>query len=216
MFFFNQHKTPAHISASNSIEAFNLSTHWAQGNVVALVRHAERCDHSDHQCLNGNTGITTIGKDIAVTIGDSFEAFLSKDHTAFYNSPLKRTDQTAQFMFDGASISQAWLHENCKERFLEDILENKKEGVNMVLVTHSTCINNLHTLNNKKLVGIDAGADKSYALSIFLTISKADRKAYVLGYVYANDWEQLSKNPHKSHQAMKFAGTTPATNKHAL
>ena len=199
-----------HILESNSIEGFNLSTHWAQGNVVALVRHAERCDHSDHQCLDGDIGITVRGKNISTKIGRNFKEFLTKDHTVFYNSPLKRTSQTAQFMFGGASISKEWLHENCKERFLENILKNKSDGVNMVLVTHSTCINNLHTLDNKKLFTIDAGTDKSYALTVFLAISKKDKKAYSLGYVYANDWENL---PHKM---MKFTGANPTINKHLL
>ena len=184
----------AHISESNSIEVFNLSTHWAQGNVVALVRHVERCDHSKHRCLNGDTGITAIGKDMAIKYGDNFERFLPKKHTVFYHSPVKRTDQTAQFMFNGVSTSRDWLRENCKEKLLEDILKNKTEGINMVLVTHSTCINNLHTLNNQKLVTIDAGADKSYAVTIFLTISKMDRKAYILGYLFAEDWVKISNN----------------------
>jgi len=202
--------TPAHISASNSIEAFNLSTHWAQGNVVALVRHAERCDHSDHQCLDGDTGITAIGKDTAIKLGENFKRFLPKDHTVFFNSPLKRTSQTAQFMFDGESTSQNWLHENCKEKFLEDILKYKSGGVNMVLVTHSTCINNLHTLDRQKLATIDVGTDKSYAITLFLTISKEDQKAYVLGYVYADEWENLS------HNTTKFAGANTAINKYLL
>jgi len=208
--FFTHPDSLAHILESNSIEAFNLKAHWAQGNVVALVRHAERCDHSDHQCLNGDTGITVIGKDISIKLGDNFEYFLTRDHTVFYNSPLKRTYQTAQFMFDGASISKEWLHDNCKERFLEDILKNKSDGINMVLVTHSTCINNLHNLNNNNLVTIDAGADTSYALTVFLTISKEDQKAYVLGYVYANDWKNLS------HKTIKLSGAKPTTNKHLL
>ena len=208
--FFRQPDPFTHISERSSIEAFNLSSHWAQGNVVALIRHAERCDHSDHQCLDGDTGITSLGKDIAIGMGDNFEHVLTKDHTVFYNSPLKRTYQTAQFMFDGSSISQEWLHDNCKERFLEEIFEHKNEGINMVLVTHSTCINNLHTLNNKNLVTIDAGTDKNYAVTVFLAVSKTDQKAYVLGYSYANDWENLS------HSKMKLAGATQSSDKHLL
>ena len=210
LWFFTHSSKPTHISESDSIEVFNLSTHWAQGNVVALVRHAERCDHSDHQCLDGNTGITSLGKDIAIGMGDNFEHVLTKDHTVFYNSPLKRTYQTAQFMFDGSSISQEWLHDNCKERFLEEIFEHKKEGINMVLVTHSTCINNLHTLNNKNLVAIDAGTDKNYAVTVFLAVSKTDRKAYVLGYSYANDWRNLA------HRKERLAGATDPSVKHLL
>lgn len=205
-----QSKKLTHIWESNGIAVFNLSAHWAQGNIVALVRHAERCDHSDNQCLDGDTGITIIGKDISLKIGSNFEDFLPTDHALIYNSPLKRTSQTAQFMFNGASISQAWLHDNCKARFLEDIIEHKKDGTNMILVTHSTCINGLRTLLNNKLIPIAAGADENYAVTIFLTISKADRKAYVLGYVDANDWENFSQDK------TRVAGVTPSADPYLL
>lgn len=201
--------TLTHISGS-SIEAFNLSAHWAQGNVVALIRHAERCDHSDNPCLDGDTGITSIGKETAIKIGENFENFLPENHAVFFNSPLKRTVQTSLFMFNGKSTSQNWLHENCKERFLEDILKHKLDGVNMVLVTHSTCINSLHTFDQKKMVTIDAGVDKNYAISVFLAISKESHEVYAIGYVYADDWEKLSYN------VMKFAGANMAIRKHLL
>ncbi len=182
-----------HISERNSVEAFNLSTHWAQGNVVALIRHAERCDHSDNPCLDGVTGITSIGMDTAIEVGENFEQFLPSADAIIFNSPLKRTSQTAQLMFSGKSTSQNWLHENCKERFLEDILKHKPDRVNMVLVTHSTCINNLRSLDHKKLIPINAGEDKNYALTVFLTISKKSEVAFVLGYANANDWVNLSR-----------------------
>ncbi len=182
-----------HISERNSVEAFNLSTHWAQGNVVALIRHAERCDHSDNPCLDGVTGITSIGMDTAIEVGENFEQFLPSADAIIFNSPLKRTSQTAQLMFSGKSTGQNWLHENCKERFLEDILKHKPDRVNMVLVTHSTCINNLRSLDHKKLIPINAGEDKNYALTVFLTISKESEVAFVLGYANANDWVNLSR-----------------------
>lgn len=199
-----------HISERNSVEAFNLSTHWAQGNVVALIRHAERCDHSDNPCLDGVTGITSIGMDTAIEVGENFEQFLPSADAIIFNSPLKRTSQTAQLMFSGKSTSQNWLHENCKERFLEDILKHKPDRVNMVLVTHSTCINNLRSLDHKKLIPINAGEDKNYALTVFLTISKESEVAFVLGYVNANDWENLS------HKKAVMASYNSKSNKRSI
>jgi phosphohistidine phosphatase SixA len=199
-----------HISERNSVEAFNLSTHWAQGNVVALIRHAERCDHSDNPCLDGVTGITSIGMDTAIEVGENFEQFLPSADAIIFNSPLKRTSQTAQLMFSGKSTSQNWLHENCKERFLEDILKHKPDRVNMVLVTHSTCINNLRSLDHKKLIPINSGEDKNYALTVFLTISKESEVAFVLGYVNANDWENLS------HKKAVMASYNSKSNKRSI
>ena len=202
--FLSQTDTLIHITKSNSIGSFNLSTHWAQGNVVALIRHAERCDHSDNPCLDGVTGITSRGMDTAIEVGENFEQFLPSADAIIFNSPLKRTSQTAQLMFSGKSTSQNWLHENCKERFLEDILKHKPDRVNMVLVTHSTCINNLRSLDHKKLIPINAGEDKNYALTVFLIISKESEVAFVLGYVNANDWESLS---HKKAEMASYNST---------
>ena len=80
----------------------------------------------------------------------------------------------------------------------------------MVLVTHSTCINNLRSLDHKKLIPINAGEDKNYALTVFLTISKESEVAFVLGYVNANDWENLS------HKKAVMASYNSKSNKRSI
>ena len=135
-------------------------------------------------------------------VGEKFEQFLPSADAIIFNSPVKRTSQTAQFMFPGRSTSQEWLHKSCKNEFLEDIFKHKQDGLNMILVTHSTCINNLRSLDHKKFIPVDAGEDKNYALTVFLTIPKEPEVAFVLGYVNVQDWENLS------HKKQKWLVTT--------
>lgn len=117
----------------NEKRLFDLQTHWNQGNVVALVRHAERCDRSDNQCLAGDTGITVPGKAEAVNVGQEF-GHLPEQTTIVYNSPVKRTDQTADLMFgEKATVTQNWLREGCKINLYDDIFKHKEEGKNLIL-----------------------------------------------------------------------------------
>ena len=51
---------------------FDLEAHWAQGNVVSLIRHTERCDRSETPCFDGTDGITVLGKAEAIKIGKAY------------------------------------------------------------------------------------------------------------------------------------------------
>ena len=101
----------------------DLEAHWAAGNVVSLVRHTERCDRSDGPCVDGKDGITVFGKVEAIKIGKAYEK-LPKHDTTNYNSPTKRTKQSADFMFPGKSVDKKWLRDGCKENLLEDIFKS--------------------------------------------------------------------------------------------
>ncbi|WP_172806734.1 histidine phosphatase family protein [Endozoicomonas arenosclerae] len=176
--------------ASDEKRLFDLETHWDQGNVVALVRHAERCDRSDNQCMQGETGITVPGKKEAIEVGQEF-SHLPNQETIVYNSPVKRTDQTADLMFgEEGSTTQVWLREGCKENLYADIFKYKEEGKNLILVTHSTCIDKLGEAQNNDLVVMDIHDKSTYNSSIFLTIDQDEKEAYTLGYLYADDWDK--------------------------
>ena len=57
---------------------FDLEAHWAQGNVVSLVRHTERCDRSDNQCFDGTDGITALGKAEAIKLGKAYGKYQNR------------------------------------------------------------------------------------------------------------------------------------------
>lgn len=169
---------------------FDLEAHWAQGNVVSLVRHTERCDQSDNPCFDGTDGITVLGKAEATKIGKAYEKFPKQD-SVIYNSPLKRTQQSAKFMFPGKSVDKNWLVDGCIENLLDDIFKFKEDAKNLILVTHSTCIEALGEHQGDKLIKMDINGDDTYGGSFFLAINKEKSKAYFLGYLSSDAWEKF-------------------------
>ncbi|MBE0575571.1 MAG: histidine phosphatase family protein [Desulfuromonadales bacterium] len=196
---FLEAKETGSVLENNGKEAFNLTAQWAQGNVVALVRHAERCDRSENQCLDGDSGITVSGKSMSIKLGNDFRSLLDVGNADIYNSPVKRTQQTAQFMFGRSSIDKNWLVDDCRSKLLGDIFDNKENGRNMVLVTHSTCINNLKDPDGKTLINLHEIEKETYGITIFLAVNKHSKQAYVLGYLGPNDWSKVANYGLRHH-----------------
>ena len=169
---------------------FDLKAHWAQGSVVSLIRHTERCDRSDNPCFDGTDGITVLGKAEAIKIGKAYGKLPNQD-TDIYNSPLKRTQQSANSMFPGKSVDKKWLRDGCEENLLDDIFKYKEEAKNLILVTHNTCIESLGEHQGNKLINMDIKVDDTYGGSFFLTVDKEESKVYFLGYLSADAWEKL-------------------------
>ncbi len=118
-----------------------LMTGWAKGDLIVLVRHVERCDHSSAPCLVGNDGITERSRRVAENLGAQFK-HLGLGKVDIYNSPIQRTAQTANFMFNKVGAGEDWLI-SCKGTMLRDALAHKVAGRNMILVTHSECMDQL-------------------------------------------------------------------------
>ncbi|MFP6806570.1 MAG: hypothetical protein VB957_05240 [Pseudomonadales bacterium] len=164
-----------------------LETQWTKGNVVALVRHTERCDRSDNLCFDGIDGITSVGVKTAMQLGSNY-AQLPKHSTTQYYSPIKRTRQTAQYMFTDSGISKLWLQEGCKDNMLDDIYEHKQDDTNLILITHSSCIDGLRDNQGSRFIDLDLLREETYGISVFLTIGKDERQAKLLGYLHADEW----------------------------
>ncbi len=169
---------------------FDFSAHWSQGNMVALIRHTERCDRSDNPCLlsEEKKGITIKGKETTLIMAQDIKFLLQQHKTDIFNSPLIRTKQTADFLFQGQSIKQDWLREGCKTDFLDKIIKNKQTGKNMILVTHSTCMQSLKDRNGKKLIHNQVGNKHNYGITYFLIVNKNASESYLLGYLKPQDW----------------------------
>ncbi|SDH48035.1 lipopolysaccharide core heptose(II)-phosphate phosphatase PmrG [Pseudomonas panipatensis] len=118
--------------------AAELAQHWSKGEVVMLVRHAERCDRSSAPCLGAADGITVRGSEQAALVGHDYRA-LDLSHTDVYASPMTRTAQTAEQMFGANVIAQSWVAD-CKGDVLKNVLQHKVAHRNLVLVTHSECM----------------------------------------------------------------------------
>lgn len=171
------------LAHGNVAGAQSLAAGWARGEMIVLVRHVERCDHSKAACLSGNDGITDRSRSVAVAVGAQFEQ-LGLDNADFYNSPVVRTVQTAGYMFNRAASGEDWLI-NCKGRMLQDALAHKVPGRNLILVTHSECMAQIE--KDLKVPASDLG----YGSSLFVSAA-SPAAPKMLGFIEASDWRTVT------------------------
>lgn len=172
------------LAHGNVAGARALLAGWAKGDMIVLVRHVERCDHSPAPCLSGNDGITDRSRSVAVAVGARFEQ-LGLDRADIYNSPMMRTTQTAGYMFNKVTAGDEWLI-NCKGSMLRDALAHKVPGRNLILVTHSECMSQLE--KDLKLPSSTLG----YGASLFID-AQALKAPRMLGFIEASDWRSVAR-----------------------
>ncbi|MHC8301868.1 lipopolysaccharide core heptose(II)-phosphate phosphatase PmrG [Pseudomonas sp. ZS1P83] len=171
------------LAHGNVAGARALAAGWDKGNVIVLVRHVERCDHSSAACLSGNDGITERSRSVAVDVGAQFEK-LGLNKADIYNSPMTRTAQTAGYMFNKVGVGEQWLI-NCKGTMLRDALAHKVAGRNLILVTHSECMSQL-----EKDLDLPA-ATLGYGASLFIS-TETPQAPRMLGFIEASDWGSMT------------------------
>ncbi|MFT0519253.1 histidine phosphatase family protein [Pseudomonas faucium] len=157
---------------------------WAKGEVIVLVRHAERCDRSNHACLDDPSGITVDGSQAAQAVGDGIRQ-LGLGAADVLASPEVRTRQTASFIFGKAIETQDWLM-RCDSTFADAAFAHKRDARNLILVTHSGCIDQL-----ERQLDVPGGQrDSGYASALFVT-KGSDGKPHILGQLNAKQWREL-------------------------
>jgi phosphohistidine phosphatase SixA len=153
---------------------------WASGNTVVFIRHAERCDRSLNPCLGDPAGITASGAQGAQSVGKALQA-MGLQHTDVVSSPLVRTVQTSAAIFGHAVPAVSWL-QNCRSPSLAEVLALKKPGRNLVVVTHSGCIEHYERQ-------LDVGRTPSAGyVGAFFVSAPDNHRAKVLGYLDAPAW----------------------------
>lgn len=175
---------PVDLAQGNRLLTSGFYTAWQRGDLVVVMRHVERCDHSTNPCLAQPDGITRKGNDIATALGTSIRA-MDLSSTDLYNSPLKRTEQTAQAIFNRTTPAQDWLI-NCRKTMLADVLAHKLDHRNLMLVTHSECIAQL-----EKSLNISGPSGLDYGSSLIVSVDPRDHSAHVLGVVDAQSWGKV-------------------------
>ncbi|MGE8483993.1 histidine phosphatase family protein [Pseudomonas sp. FP1740] len=171
------------LSHGNVAGARALAAGWAKGDMIVLVRHVERCDHSTAACLIGNDGITDRSRSVAVGVGAQFE-HLGLNKADIYNSPIIRAAQTSSYMFNKVGVGEDWLI-NCRGSMLRDALAHKVAGRNLILVTHSECMSELE--KELKLPTATLG----YGASLFISAEKP-QEPRMLGSIEASDWHSVT------------------------
>ena len=171
------------LAHGNVAGAQALAADWAKGDVIVLVRHVERCDHSTAACLSGNDGITNRSRRVAVDVGSQFQR-LGLNNADIYNSPIIRAAQTSGYMFNKVGVGEDWLI-SCKGTMLRDALAHKVAGRNLILVTHSECMAQLE--KDLKLPTSTLG----YGASLFIS-AETSQAPRMLGFIEASDWRSVT------------------------
>ena len=169
---------------NNASRVLTLNQSWADGDVIALVRHVERCDRTNAACLGPQEGVTVQGAAVAQGLGDHFRQ-LGLKNADIYSSDLTRARQTAEAMFTHPVEAHDWIF-NCRGTMLRDVLKHKVPGRNLVLVTHSECMDDLET-------GMHVPTDTTfgYGASLFIKADGTSDQPQMLGYIETKDWGSI-------------------------
>lgn len=174
---------PRQLTEDGNWPAAQFKALWNRGEIVVLVRHVERCDHSSAVCLNAADGITARAKNVAVHLGGHFKT-LGLDNADIFASPLTRTAQTATFMFNSKVTKHDWLY-RCKKHLLKDVAQHKQVRRNLILITHSECIEQL-----EQELHVPHNQVPGYGAALFLSYD-TENGPTALGVVNASDWPEF-------------------------
>jgi hypothetical protein len=130
------------LSENNGLADLVLIQDWRNGDLAMLIRHEERCDRSSNECLGPADGITVFGSERAKNTGKKIRTHIGLDNVDILTSPLERTVQTAHFMLGDAKPLSS-RHTICGQDIIRQLVEHKNSERSLLLVTHSTCINDL-------------------------------------------------------------------------
>lgn len=172
------------LAVADNVTQSKLYTEWARGNVVLMIRHGERCDRSTNPCLGSPDGITLNGSQAAAAVGLGLKR-LGLDNARLVASPLTRTQQTADFISGRIVPTQNWI-EDCDSGFKDAVLAHKKAQENLVLITHSGCIDHF-----ERKMGVPAGQrDSAYTQAFFVKVD-GKQTPKIIGSLDAMDWGKL-------------------------
>lgn len=172
------------LGVGNNMTQSGLQERWVQGQVVVMVRHAERCDRSGNPCLGSTDGITVNGSHSALAVGAGLQQ-MGLENARVIASPLTRTRQTADFIMGRAVPTQNWIGD-CDSGFKDAVLSHKKNSENLVLVTHSGCIDQF-----ERKMGVRAGERSSDYTQAFFVKVDGRHTPKILGSLNAEQWNNL-------------------------
>lgn len=171
---------PADLSNSPFALTSDLLAEWQDGDVIVFVRHLERCSRVDAPCIDDEkSGITQRSTPIGLVMREQFLG-LGLAATDVYSSPLTRTSQTSELLFAEPVLNQDFLYQ-CKENFVQQALAQKTPGRNLVLVTHSSCMDEVNLS-----LGY-AEVDYEYGAAVFMNVQSATEQN-ILGFIDNDDW----------------------------
>ncbi|WP_347901506.1 histidine phosphatase family protein [Pseudomonas purpurea] len=178
-------RSPLNLGESDHLLSAGVYQHWKAGDLIVLVRHAERCDRSSNPCLGPADGITRHGNEVATQLGKAFQT-IGMENADVVSSPTTRTQQTSTAMFAHAGSAQDWAAK-CDKTLGDAALKHKARQRNLVLITHSGCISDVESA-----LGFEHAQFSEYTSSLFVTVGN-DGQLKILGLLNAEDWPQALK-----------------------
>ncbi|QLG94746.1 histidine phosphatase family protein [Pseudomonas yamanorum] len=166
----------------NNLVQSGLNEQWMDGNVIVMVRHAERCDRSSNPCFGAPEGITVNGQQQALAVAKGFQK-LGLDNATLISSPKTRTQQTADLIAGNTVTSQKWVGE-CNAGFRDAAMAHKKPGENLVLITHSGCIDHF-----ERTMQVPAGQRSSDYAEAFFIAADGAHAPRILGSLSVTQWK---------------------------
>lgn len=173
------------LSYSERADIESLLSEWRDGDLIVVMRHLERCDRYDFPCLRDDPGgITARSVSVAQALREDFFQ-LGLNNADIYYSPMTRTAQTSELLFDQARV-QDWLYQ-CRRAgdLFDSAIRNKSPGRNLVLVTHSSCIDKF-----ENALGFDSDLPQ-YGASIFVHADDEPIRPRLIGFVDPDDWDRV-------------------------
>lgn len=172
--------TPADLSESPFALTSHMLEEWEEGDLIVFVRHLERCSRVDAACMDDEpSGITQRSITLGLEMRAQF-AGLGLTATDVYSSPLTRTSQTSTLLFAEPTANEDFLYQ-CTDDFVQNALAKKIPGRNLVLVTHSSCLDEVNE------TFAYAEVDYKYGAAVILNVESVTEKN-ILGFIDADDW----------------------------
>lgn len=172
------------LGVGDNMSDSSLHASWLHGGVVVMIRHAERCDRSINPCLGSADGITVKGSHAASRVGTGLQR-LGLHEAQLIASPATRTRQTANLVAGRTVPTQEWVSD-CDKGFTDAVIRHKKPQQNLVLITHSGCIDQF-----ERSMGVRAGMRSSdYAEAVFVRIDGL-HPPRIIGSLDAKQWNDL-------------------------
>lgn len=171
---------PADLSDSPFTLTSDVLSEWQDGDLIIFVRHLERCSRVDASCIDDEpSGITQRSTPTGLAMREQFLG-LGLAATDVYSSPLTRTKQTSHLLFAEPVLNQDFLYQ-CEENFVQQALAQKVPGRNLVLVTHSSCMDEVNLS-----LGY-AEVDYEYGAAVFMNVENPTEHK-ILGFIDNDDW----------------------------
>ncbi|WEP43343.1 lipopolysaccharide core heptose(II)-phosphate phosphatase (plasmid) [Escherichia coli] len=105
--------------------------------LIFLIRHSERCDRTEAQCLSDKKGITVRGALKARQYGERFNNLFTE--YVPYSSDTVRTKQTATYFSEKKTRVLSALSD-CDESIYKTIKKIASDNKNTVIFTHNHCL----------------------------------------------------------------------------